>query len=74
MRLVSITLILRPNSRVCIGSNLAHPLLKNLIVSLAGMVVASIFWDSQGVIMMDYLEEGRTINGAYYAKAAASVD
>ena len=29
--------------------------------------MASIFWDSQGVIMIDYLEQGRTINGAYYA-------
>ena len=24
------------------------------------------FWDSQGVIMVDYLEEGCMINGAYY--------
>ena len=30
--------------------------------------MASIFWDNQGVIMVDYLEEGRTINGAYYAE------
>ena len=29
--------------------------------------MASIFRDSQGVIMIDYLEQGRTINGAYYA-------
>ena len=29
--------------------------------------MASIFWDSQGVIMIDYLEQGRTISGAYYA-------
>ena len=29
--------------------------------------MASIFWDSQGVIMIDYLEQGRMINGAYYA-------
>ena len=36
-------------------------------VSSAGKVMASIFWDSQGVIMIDYLEQGRTINGAYYA-------
>ena len=34
-------------------------------VSPAGMAMTSIFWDSQGVIMMDYLEEGHTINGAY---------
>ena len=29
--------------------------------------MASIFWDSQGVIMIDYLEQGRMINGAFYA-------
>ena len=33
----------------------------------AGKVMASVFWDSQGVIMIYYLEQGRTINGAYYA-------
>ena len=27
----------------------------------------SIFWDSQGLLMTDYLEQGRTINGAYDA-------
>ena len=37
-------------------------------VSSAGKVMASIFWDSQGVIMVDYLEDGRTINGAFYAE------
>ena len=35
-------------------------------VSSAGKVMASVFWDSQGVIMIDYLEQGRTINGACY--------
>ena len=29
--------------------------------------MTSIFWDSQGVIMIDYLEQGCTIKGAYYA-------
>ena len=29
--------------------------------------MASTFWDIQGVIMIDYLEQGRKINGAYYA-------
>ena len=29
--------------------------------------MASIFWDSQGVIMIDNLEQGRTINCVYYA-------
>ena len=35
--------------------------------STAGRVMASVFWDSQGVIMTDYLQQGRTINGAYDA-------
>ena len=30
--------------------------------------MASMFWYIQGVIMFDYLEEGRTINGANYAE------
>ena len=30
--------------------------------------MASIFWDCQGIIMVDYLEEGRAINGDYYAE------
>ena len=36
-------------------------------VHSAGKVMTSIFSDSQGVIMIDYLEQGRAINGAYYA-------
>ena len=28
--------------------------------------MAAIFLDSQGMIMIDYLEQGRAINGAYY--------
>ena len=35
-------------------------------VHSAGKVMASIFWDSQGDIMIDYLKQGRTTNGAYY--------
>ena len=36
-------------------------------VHLAGKLMASIFWDSEGVIMIDYLEQGLTINSPYYA-------
>ena len=36
-------------------------------VHLAGKMIASIFWDSQGVIMNDYLEQDCTIKGLYYA-------
>ena len=37
------------------------------IASSAGKVMASVFLDSQGVIMIDYLQQDRTINGANYA-------
>ena len=36
-------------------------------ISSAGKVMASVFWDSQGVIMIDYHQQGRTINAAYCA-------
>jgi histone-lysine N-methyltransferase SETMAR len=36
-------------------------------VPSAGKMMASIFCDSQGIIMIDYLEQGRTINGTLYA-------
>lgn len=33
----------------------------------AGKVMATVFWDARGVIHVDYLQKGRTINGVYYA-------
>lgn len=35
-------------------------------VSSAGKVMASVFWDSKGVIMVDYLEKGKTIDSEHY--------
>ena len=29
--------------------------------------MASVFWDADGILMVDYLEKGQTINGQYYA-------
>ena len=37
-------------------------------VYLSGKVMASIFWDSKGVIKVDYLVEGLIINVAYHAE------
>ena len=36
--------------------------------------MASIVWDSQGISMMDYLEEGRTLIGPYYAEERRRLD
>ena len=43
------------------------PPIKLKRVHSAGNVMALILWDSQGVIMIDYLEQGSMIKGAYYA-------
>ena len=32
-----------------------------------GMVIATVLWDAQGVIMLDFLAKKSTITGAYYA-------
>ena len=29
--------------------------------------MATVFWDSEGIVLTDYLEHGRTITGTYYA-------
>ena len=36
-------------------------------VPSAGKVMASVFWDACGIIFIDYLLKGKTINGEYYA-------
>ena len=46
------------------GSN---PPLKFKAQRSADKVLATIFWDADGIIFIDYLEKGKTINGAYYA-------
>jgi len=33
-----------------------------------GKVMASVFWESQGTLFVDFLIEQRTINVAYYSK------
>ena len=33
----------------------------------AGKVMASVFWDSKGVLLIDYLSKGQTVTGFYYA-------
>lgn len=44
----------------------------------AGKVMASVFWDANGILLVDYLEKGRTINSEYYCalldKLRAAID
>jgi len=36
-------------------------------VPSAGKVMASVFWDTEGILFIDYLEKGKTITGEYYS-------
>ena len=43
-------------------------------VPSAGKVMATVFWDSRGIIFTDYLEKGRSITGQYYADLLGRFD
>lgn len=38
------------------------------VLPSSSKIMASVFWDREGVIMIDYLERGHTITGHYYAE------
>ena len=40
---------------------------KEKTVPSAGKVMVTIFWDSHGIILIDYLQKEKTITGEYYA-------
>lgn len=40
----------------------------------AGKVMASVFWDAQGIIFIDYLQKGKTITGDYYVTLLDKLD
>jgi len=39
----------------------------------AGKVLASIFWDQDGILLIDYLPKGQTINAEYYSSLLVQV-
>ena len=41
---------------------------KAKVVSYAGKVMAYVFWDAKGIVFINYLQKGKTINGEYYVK------
>lgn len=36
--------------------------------------MASVFWDAKGILLIDYLEKGRTITGEYYSNLYDQLD
>ena len=41
---------------------------KPKMVASAGKIMASVFWDSEGIIMIDYLAKGETVTSEYYVR------
>jgi hypothetical protein len=39
-----------------------------------GKVMASVFWDAEGILFIDYLENGKTITGEYYSSLLTGLD
>lgn len=44
-----------------------NPPLKARTVPSAGKIMITVFWDCQGIILIDYLDKGMTINSQYYS-------
>jgi hypothetical protein len=36
--------------------------------------MASVFWDVEGILFIDYLEKGKTITGEYYSNLLTRLD
>lgn len=57
-----------PGTKQQSSLRLSSPIPKKFrVVASAGKVMSSIFWDSQGILLIDYLECRTTITGKYYA-------
>jgi len=37
------------------------------VQKFAGKIIASIFWDQYGILLIDYIPKGQTINAEYYS-------
>jgi len=47
---------------------------KTSSVLSVGKVMASVFWDAEGILFIDYLEKGKTITREYYSNLLTRLD
>lgn len=45
----------------------AAPPKKLKVSKSAGKIMATVFWDSEGILLIDYKEKGFDMTGGYYA-------
>ena len=50
-----------------------HAPKKAKTVLSGGKAMTTVYWDSQGMIYIDYLEKGKTVAGLYYAKLLGQI-
>jgi hypothetical protein len=36
--------------------------------------MASVFWNAEGILFIDYLEKGKTVSGEYYSSLLTRLD
>jgi len=44
------------------------------VPSVGKVIMASVFWDAEGILFIDYLEKGKTIIGEYYSNLLTRLD
>jgi histone-lysine N-methyltransferase SETMAR len=47
---------------------------KTRSVPSAGKIMALVFWDAEGILLIDYLEKGKIITGEYYFNLLTRLD
>jgi hypothetical protein len=47
---------------------------KTRSVPSAGKVMATVFWNAEGILFVDYLKKSKTITGEYYSKLLTRLD
>jgi histone-lysine N-methyltransferase SETMAR len=47
---------------------------KTRLVPSAGKAMASVFWDAEVNLFIDYLEKGKTVTGKYYSNLLTRLD
>ena len=57
----------RQNNNQWSGGIVAHPAPKLRVQKSAGKFLASIFWDQDGILLIDYLPKGQSINAECYS-------
>ena len=62
-----ITMTHRQSNNQWIGGVATYPTPKTTSAKTPGNVLASIFWDQDGILLIDYLPRGQTINAEYYS-------